>query len=627
MKITTFNSDGSIKDVNEHHFQIPDFITSFDSNHSFLNITDDRMIILDEDRDMERENLLTELIFLINYDIANYASCIEIKKKESNNAGRSTVLIKTSNDTAKQDALNRLFRTFMRTSNEPKNDRLLYEKKNKKELLNNLNVSNVVEFLEYNVIYPIRYRSETEPINYLLNLIHWFYYAIDKQYKIGNLTNEGEATRWLLYPFANLKGNGFTKYFYLKLIESLYNLNEKHREELYSIILMIESLGYSNNREPSLNHHTLSMMQNFNGLTRILDAEPSSEYENIRLELEKEEFVTLHVQCDVSEEIKTSIKSVLDKQYEKFCNINGDFIKLNICNKAMRLYKYDKKEYLTKKDWYGFYCSYLDELETEYKRMAKDPEELECPYYYYYLLVTKFELGDRYDFNGELLDCIILRTTKRKGEKKADLYDQMYRLNFMEESANAFTKKIPNNDTFTNVENGELDDKTKKELDEYKDNLLKGKNRKIACDIERGDFKIDSDNSTEYAMVWLEPLFKLNLNKEIANEDEFRKKFEAVIKDAQIKDYLISRRKRIVVKHNLNIKLLLNIVGYLANEGKNINKNYVEYRVGAKLEKEIAYFWNIKRGTRSYHKYVSGYETGDSDLSQKIIKILQSSFN
>jgi predicted transcriptional regulator len=107
----------------------------------------------------------------------------------------------------------------------------------------------------------------------------------------------------------------------------------------------------------------------------------------------------------------------------------------------------------------------------------------------------------------------------------------------------------------------------------------------------------------------------------------FRKKFEAVIKNAQIKDYLISRRKRIVVKHNLNIKLLLNIVGYLANEGKNINKNYVEYRVGAKLEKEIAYFWNIKRGTRSYHKYVSGYETGDSDLSQKIIKILQSSFN
>ena len=47
MKITTFNPDGCIKEVREHHFQIPKYISSFDPKRSFLNISDDDMAVFD----------------------------------------------------------------------------------------------------------------------------------------------------------------------------------------------------------------------------------------------------------------------------------------------------------------------------------------------------------------------------------------------------------------------------------------------------------------------------------------------------------------------------------------------------------------------------------------------------
>ena len=45
MKITTFNPDGTIKDVSEYHFQIPEYITSFNPNRSFLGVSEEDVAV------------------------------------------------------------------------------------------------------------------------------------------------------------------------------------------------------------------------------------------------------------------------------------------------------------------------------------------------------------------------------------------------------------------------------------------------------------------------------------------------------------------------------------------------------------------------------------------------------
>ncbi len=73
MKITTFNPDGSIKEVREHHFQIPKYITSFDPNHSFFDITDEDVTVVSyKGVDIEKDLLLNQYRFLIKFDYNNF---------------------------------------------------------------------------------------------------------------------------------------------------------------------------------------------------------------------------------------------------------------------------------------------------------------------------------------------------------------------------------------------------------------------------------------------------------------------------------------------------------------------------------------------------------------------------
>ena len=59
MKITTFNPDGSIKEVRKHHFQIPKYITSFDPNQSFLNIKEEELALMTKsETDMDKDMMI-----------------------------------------------------------------------------------------------------------------------------------------------------------------------------------------------------------------------------------------------------------------------------------------------------------------------------------------------------------------------------------------------------------------------------------------------------------------------------------------------------------------------------------------------------------------------------------------
>jgi hypothetical protein len=177
------------------------------------------------------------------------------------------------------------------------------------------------------------------------------------------------------------------------------------------------------------------------------------------------------------------------------------------------------------------------------------------PLFYYYLLVEKCKIGEKYAFEGKLLNDLIIRAILFESEEKSSLYEQMYRLNYMEQSANLI------------FDERKLIDKQKEE-DRYEYEkelltLLNGLNSDIV-EMFRSERKFQlktPSEAVEYLLVWLEPLFDRYLNN--SDKNEFKRKFKELLESNEFKTELLDNRRKKVIKHNLNLKLVLNIVGKL----------------------------------------------------------------
>ncbi len=77
MRVTKFNSDGSVNDVREYNVPLPSCVTSFDENQSFLNISfADLEIACQRKNSFEKNNVIEKMRFLISYDYKNYLSSV-----------------------------------------------------------------------------------------------------------------------------------------------------------------------------------------------------------------------------------------------------------------------------------------------------------------------------------------------------------------------------------------------------------------------------------------------------------------------------------------------------------------------------------------------------------------------
>lgn len=80
MKITIFNSDGSIRDVRDVNLHVPEYITNFDNSHSFLNITTQEIEELESKEDFVRKTITKELLIQsVYYDYSNFIRKFKIE--------------------------------------------------------------------------------------------------------------------------------------------------------------------------------------------------------------------------------------------------------------------------------------------------------------------------------------------------------------------------------------------------------------------------------------------------------------------------------------------------------------------------------------------------------------------
>ena len=597
MKITIFNQDGSIKEVKEHHFQIPKYVTAFDPNQSFLNISEDDMAVFDYD-DIEEQKVVVEKFgMLLDYDITNYAKYL-IEGKNAPSLINALLCVDMENE----DFLmyRKLLGKFVRNYGQFSLERLVDEDSDFWE------IHKIVDVLAYNVREAIFERDNLFYYKkYFYNQINWLYYSLKRCLKINSLSSAGCDALKILWPFANLKNSGkewLTTTEGLKRIQdALYSTAGKYRSELYRLLLIVDHLD--NPIKPMMSNTTCAFERITNKIKTIIDRVPTNVIEDVRLQLKEDEIIALHIDCQVNEEIKKSIRDVYNNQYNAYVESQGEFLRGQIIQQALRNFKLIEEERLVRDNWRTLYFESLDDLANKFSGREESHYNFTIPLFYYYIIVNKCKIGEKYNFDGQLLNDLIIRAMIHGGsESKSSLYDEMYRLNYMEMSANLIYDDSKNN--YSKKEENANNDK--EELQNLYNNLLEGPNSNIAENLRKGSFKLDKPSEAiDYFIVWLEPLFKRHLNA--TNEDQFKDKLIQLLNDDLFKNKLLVTNKRKVIKHNLNVKLILNIIGKLSELNKENSKNWVKRYVGPKLRDDLTYMWKLK-GSSSLHKYVSGWD-------------------
>jgi hypothetical protein len=211
--------------------------------------------------------------------------------------------------------------------------------------------------------------------------------------------------------------------------------------------------------------------------------------------------------------------------------------------------------------------------------------------------------GHRYEFKEDFLEELVNLALQKRCIGRCDLYEQMVRLNYIEESA--FLIPIGNA-----IENAEKIDK----IDQLRQQLLSGENASIARDLECSnvDF-INNDDAINRALVFLSPLYsekymvdpsKTGVNNFCTTLQNLLKKgnFAAKLKTNEKQQDDDSREEKRGL--GFNVKLILNIIGALSKG--NIKNGPLKKRIADSLKKDLKKLWKLERAG-GYNSYINKY--------------------
>lgn len=589
MKITIFNPNGSVKEVLEYHFQVPVFITTFQNNHSFLNISEEDVALTSfRGKNVDKDFLIKQYRFLIKCDFDNYVQSIissEDKPDQTSDANKLdyynhvlSILLRSYGPTYYEfksgltEEERQLFNTNLWL------ETLLFHAKNANNRVHR-------KFGQY----------ESCEFNNLLSIIHRLYYALKKANKLGHLNEKEQCVMHALYPFANMQSSKAANTCILdndnvlvKLIKSLYQTKEECRDIMYALTYYAQLLSFGkhpNAHKASFGY--VAMIQRNSGVkgeTITIKANPSNSIELSQIEFLKEEIVCLRCpNVKINKDLIKKTGDVLKEEYDSFYKLNSDDVKKSVENKVLRQYKFKRPDILTPKHWKEFYYMSLAELENEYKIQYERVKGLEVPYYYYYLLVDKCYSCQRYAFNDYLLESLIYMASQNKLSERSSLYDQMLRLNYMEEEAGLINKEDSSNG-----------DPQKIKMDNLRNDLLNSEDADIVERIFDGhneSLRSDDKLLVKSILIFLSPLFNEEyiLGMKVAY-------FRGLLKSIFENEIILGSLKQKKFNQFFNIILVFNIIGYLSPENKKylaVVKPPLNEHLAGKLCQDLDSLWKL----------------------------------
>ena len=182
MRVTKYNSDGSVNTVREYHEPLPSYVTSFDENHSFLNISDIDIAIASQNKNsFEKTLVLEKMRFLISKDYKNYLD------STSNNENvvdfveeLSTIPIDFEYWDSKDKILSSLLRCYNKSYDSyglTDIEKLLETLVHGSDLLEVI-LYHILQYHEYGSVIGPHYLPENEFCKSFLNVIHRLYYSV-----------------------------------------------------------------------------------------------------------------------------------------------------------------------------------------------------------------------------------------------------------------------------------------------------------------------------------------------------------------------------------------------------------------------------------------------------------------
>ena len=587
MKITIFNPNGSVKEVLEYHFQVPVFITAFQNNHSFLNISEEDVALISfKGKDVDKDFLIKQYRFLIKFDFDNYVQCI-ISSEDKPNQTIDADMLDYYNH-----VLSILLRSYGPTYYEFKNG--LTEEEH--QLLNtNLWLETLLFHAKNanNRVHRKFKQYEFCEFNNLVSIIHRLYYALKKANMLGHLNEKEQRVMHALCPFANIQSSKSANTSLLdndnvlvKLIKSLYQTKEECRDIMYALTYYAQLLSFG--KLPSAHKASsryVAMMQKISGVkseTITIKANPSNTIELSQIEFLKEEIVCLSCpNVIINKDLLKKTGDVLKEEYDSFYKLNIDDVKKIVENKALRQFKFKNSEFLTQKHWKEFYFMSLDELEMKYNNQYEKFKGLEVPYYYYYLLVDRCRPCQRYAFNDDLLESLIYMASQNKLSERSYLYDQMLRLNYMEEEAGIINKEDPSNGDPQKIKMGNL-----------RNDLLNSEDADIVgriIDGQNESLRKDDQLFVKSILIFLSPLFndEYVLGMKVAY-------FKGLLKSIFENEKILESLKQKEFNQFFNIKLVFNIIGYLSQDNKKylaVVKPPLDKHIGSRLCRDLDFLW------------------------------------
>ena len=605
MKITTYNSDGSIKEVQTHHFQIPYYIQTFEPGLFFMDVSrEDVSIVSYKGYDIEKDFLINQYRFFIRFDFNNYKKyCL------GNDSSFSILDCVIENRCESQHVLDldyllsSLLRLFRRPISSIDGDWL---PKVEEFFFSDFWIETIVRHAKK----ATKRKSGYVLLNSIISIVRRLYYFLNKLDKLGLLFDKYYDILYGLYPFAAIQSSIYSMVdvwdddkVLARVVESLYYRGAGSRKFTYALADMFESIiHYEASNNQSIQLGVVSMMTTGSSPSAkkhvTIKAKPSNKVEIKEIELSQEEIVSIRCPYEtIGKDVLNKLGDELKKEYAMFKEKNSKDVEERVEIEAIRRKRVSNARMLTQKQWKDFYFECLDKLEDEYKAQYENLKKLEVPYYYYYLLVETCSSSQRYDFNDNFLESLVYMAIENKLVERYQLYFQMCRLNYIEEEANIIKKD--NSQT--------PEDPLDKEMEELRCNLLNGENEEIAKEFLTNNFPkgLDREALIQRIRVFIAPLFSKDyiIDMEVS---EFEKYFYKIFYN----DIIITKLKNKDCYLPFNLKLVLNILGYLSKDNKEYIKTVkppLKARLGNGLCERIEHLW-MRSIPSNYRKCVSQYD-------------------
>lgn len=605
MKITTFNPDGSIKDVSEYKFPIPYYIKKYEPGLFFINISkEDAEAVFYKSDDIEKDLLIDQYRFLIKYDFNNY------KEYCFHNDCSFNILSTITEEPNNEEELNlesillsllRLYRTPI-SSIEGE-----WHSKIKSLFLSDMWLEVIVRHAN---ITPNR-KSVNGLLKKIISIIHRLHSVFKKLESLGQLLPEEYDVLFGLYPFADIHFPINTNISILdnnivlaKVVKSFHYSNNGSRKFIYAIADMFEStMRFEAQNVQSKQTGMVSMVtgaSNSNvNKNVIIQASPSNGVEIKEIELPQEEIVCLKdSHLAIGKDVLDKFGDALRGELDLFYKLNCEYVEKLVGIEATKAFRIKNTSSLTERHWEDLYFKSLDKLENSYIFKYEEVRELKVPYYYYYLLIEKCCSSCRYSFNDYFLESLAYMATQEKFIERSTLYYQMVRLNYMEEKASLIEREIDEKKS----------NPQEKAMLKERDKLFNSNLSDVAKSIfdDRYVGELTNDQLVQRIIVFLTPLFneKYIVGMNVNN-------FKELLSRIYSNDIICRLLKQKSCNQQFDLMLVLNIIGFLSKDNvkwKSVITNPpVEKRKGNSLAIDLDYLWNTNLKD-NYRKCVKEFD-------------------